>query len=85
MKAQALSREYGANGKAGEVTRFTFELAPGSYFAEVRSEGFKLYNKWVSVAGGLESVYEFMLTLKDEGLGVEREKEKGDEGHLGSE
>ena len=81
-KEAAGSSEYSANGKAGEVTRFVFELAPGSYFAEVRAEGFKLYNKWISIANAGDSSYEFMLKLKEEGLRIEQEKEKGDEGHL---
>jgi hypothetical protein len=75
------SKEYRAEGKADEVSRFAFDLAAGDYFAEVRAEGYKLYRKWLSVAGGRDSLYEFMLSLKEKGLDVE-EKGKGDEGHL---
>src|ERR1700738_3719042 len=76
------SKEYRADGRADEVSRFVFDLAAGYYFAEVRAEGFKLYRKWLSVAGGRDSLYEFMLSLKEKGLDVEDEKGKGDEGHL---
>lgn len=81
-----------AEGKAGEVSRFTFDLPAGDYFVEVSAEGFKLYNQWVTVHPDEDSVYEFTLTLK-EADEQEQDKKKmkaqsalekrgGDEGHL---
>src|SRR3977135_3689770 len=65
------SKEYRADGRADEVSRFVFDLAAVDFFWEVRAEGFKLYRKWLSVAGGRDSLYEFMLSLKEKGLDIE--------------
>lgn len=81
-KETAATTKQRAEGKAGEVTRFTFELSPGNYFVEARAEGFKLYDQWVTVTAGRDSVYEFILYLKEEGQQFDAVKGEGDEGHL---
>ncbi|HVG32873.1 MAG TPA: hypothetical protein VM911_07330 [Pyrinomonadaceae bacterium] len=79
-----------AEGKAGEVSRFIFELAPGKYFAEASAEGFKLYNQWVTVNANQDAVYKFTLDIQEADEQGEKkgkaqtalEKREGDEGHL---
>jgi hypothetical protein len=55
-----------AEGKAGEVTHFSFELQPGIYAALVQAEGYQVYNQMISLSPDQEeATYEFMLSLED--------------------
>ena len=61
----ASGRKYRARGKAGEVTRFIFQLPPGIYSAEVYADGYKDHSQVVTVPPGKESAYEFTLALRN--------------------
>ncbi len=57
---------YCAEGKAGEVTHFSFELQPGIYSVQVQAEGYQVYNQLISLSHDQEeTTYEFVLSLED--------------------
>src|SRR5436305_6593678 len=60
------SHIYCAEGKAGDVTHFSFEFQPGIYAVQVQAEGYQVYNQLISLSHDQEeTTYEFVLSLED--------------------
>lgn len=64
-KDESFTENYEARGKPGQVTRFIFSLTPQDYFVKVICDDFKTYVQSVLVRPDQDTLYEFMLSLRD--------------------